>query len=386
LHFGAIGDFAIRVVRLTSWGTSITNRIRQRCARPGQRCAIEIRMELRDSPPCRVLPRMTQPTDRRIDKLVKLLVKNATVMVPGAKLADEIGVPRHTIYFWVNKLRELGVDVRGIQNNGFQLRKLPDILLPSLIRPELGDQQIGHRIKHYFRTGSTNDVALSLVLEGAPHGMVVVAEEQAAGRGRFGRSWYSEKASGIYTSLILRPALAPAAAPILTLMAGLAVHDAVTEATGLPADIRWPNDLLINGKKVCGILTEMSADMDRIHAVVLGLGINVNHRQMPEELAAIGTSLRMEGGKNYSRAGLFIGLLQKLEYYYRMLMDDGNTAITERWPTASTYARGKRIRVAMRSGEFLATTLGLDPTGALRIRRDDGQEDKLLSGEIVEVK
>ncbi len=330
---------------------------------------------------------MTQPTDRRIDKLVQLLVKNATVMVPGAKLADEIGVPRRTIYSWIDKLRELGVDVQGIPNNGFQLRKLPDILLPSLIRSELGDHQIGHRIRHYFRTGSTNDVALSLVLEGAPHGTVVVAEEQVAGRGRFGRSWYSEKASGIYTSIILRPELAPAAAPVLTLMAGVAAHDAVTEVTGLAADIRWPNDLLINGKKVCGILTEMSADVDRIRGVVLGLGINVNHRQMPAELAAIGTSLRIEGGKYYSRAKLFVTLLQKLEHYYRMLLDDdGNKAITERWAKLSTYARAKRIRVTTRSGEFLATTLDLDSTGALRIRRDNGQEDKLLSGEIVEVK
>jgi BirA family transcriptional regulator, biotin operon repressor / biotin---[acetyl-CoA-carboxylase] ligase len=329
---------------------------------------------------------MTHPTDRRIDKLVQLLVKNATVVVSGVKLADEIRVPRSTIHFWVDRLRELGVDVRGIRSNGFQLRKLPDILVPSLIRPELGDHEIGHRMRHYFRTDSTNDVALALILQGAAHGTVVVAEEQVAGRGRFGRTWYSEKASGIYTSVILRPPMAPAAAPILTLMAGLAVHDAVTEATGLSVDIRWPNDLLINGKKVSGILTEMSADVDRIHGVVLGIGINVNHRQMPAELAAIGTSLRIEGGKHYSRARLFVALLQKLEHYYRMLMDDGNKAITERWATVSTYARDKRIRVTTRSGEFLATTSGLDPTGALLVHRDDGQEDKLLSGEIVEVR
>ncbi len=329
---------------------------------------------------------MTLPTDRRIDKLVQRLVKNATVVVPGAKLADEIGVPRHTIYYWIQKLRELGVDVRGIQNNGFQVRKLPDILVPSLICPELGDNQIGHKIIHYFRTDSTNDVALSLVLKGAPHGTVVVAEEQSAGRGRFDRTWYSEKASGIYASVILRPALTPAAAPILTLMAGLAAHHAVTEVTGLPADIRWPNDLLINGKKVCGILTEMSAEVDRIHAVVLGIGVNVNHHQMPDELAAIGTSLRIEGGKYYSRAQLFVTLLKKLEHYYGVLTHGGNAAITEKWAIASTYARAKRIRVATGSGDFLATTLGLDPSGVLRIRHDDGKEETLLAGGIVEAK
>lgn len=329
---------------------------------------------------------MTQPTDRRIDKLVQLLVKNATVVVPGAKLADEIRVPRHTIYDWIQKLREIGVDVRGIRGNGFQLRKLPDILVPSLIFPQLGDTQIGHKIIHYFRTDSTNDVALRLVLEGARHGMVVVAEEQIAGRGRFDRTWYSEQSSGIYASVILRPPLAPAAAPILTLMAGLAVHHTVTEATGLAADIRWPNDLMINGKKVCGILTEMSAEADRIRAVVLGIGINVNHRQMPAELAAIGTSLRMEGGKTYSRVQLFAALLKKLEYYYGLLLNKGNTAITDKWALASTYARAKHIRVTTRSGDFLATTLGLDPSGALCIRRDDGGEEKLLAGDIVEAK
>jgi BirA family biotin operon repressor/biotin-[acetyl-CoA-carboxylase] ligase len=329
---------------------------------------------------------MTQPTDRRIDRLVSLLAKNATVVMPGAKLADGIGVPRSTIYHWVQGLRELGVEVRGIQNNGFQLRKLPDVLVPSLISPELGDNPIGHKIIHYFRTGSTNDVALSLVLEGAPHGIVVVAEEQMAGRGRFDRAWYSEKASGIYASVILRPALAPAAAPVLTLVAGLAAHHAVTEVTGLPADIRWPNDLLINRKKVCGILTEMSADIDRIHGVVLGMGLNVNHRQMPAELAAVGTSLRIEGGKTYSRVQLFVALLKKLQHYYCLLLEGGSAAVTERWALASSYASAKRVRVVTPSGDFLATTAGLDPGGALRVRRDNGQEEKLLAGEIVEVK
>ena len=329
---------------------------------------------------------MTQPTDRRIDRLVSLLVKHATVVMPGPKLADGIGVPRSTIYHWIRKLRELGVECRGIPNNGYQLRKLPDILMPGLISAQISDNEIGHKIIHYFRTGSTNDVANSLVLEGARHGTVVVAEEQVAGRGRFDRIWYSEKGSGIYASVILRPALAPTAAPILTLMAGLAVHHAVTEVTGLAADIRWPNDVLVNDKKVCGILTEMSAEVDRIHGVVLGVGLNVNHRQMPAELTAIGTSLRIEGGKSYSRVQVFVTLLKKLEHYYRLLLEGGNTAITERWAMASSYAGGKRVRVVTPSGDFLATTLGLDPSGVLRLRRDNGQEEKLLAGEIVEVK
>lgn len=325
------------------------------------------------------------PTDRRIDRLIHLMVKNATVVVPGPKIAAEIGVTRSTVWDWVEKLRSLGVKIKGVPNAGYQLQSLPDVLVPSLICPELGDNQIGHKIIHYFRSESTNDIALSLALEGARHGTVVVSEEQLAGRGRLGRSWYSEKSSGIYTSIILRPPLAPAAAPILTLMAGLAAHQAVVEVTALPADIRWPNDLLIRGKKVCGILTEMSAEMDRIHAVVLGIGINVNHRQMPSELEAIGTSLRMEGGKSYSRAKLFVALLRELENHYRMLIEGGGAAVAQRWSHVSSYARGKRVSVTVPLGKFEAITTGLDPDGVLRIRRDDGQEERLLAGEIAEL-
>lgn len=324
-------------------------------------------------------------TDRRIDKLIHLLVKNATVVVPGPKIAAEIGVTRSTVWVWIEKLRSLGVEIKGHPSSGYQLQKLPDVLVPSLIRPEVGENRIGHKVIHYFRTDSTNSVALGLAAKGAAHGTVVLAEEQTAGRGRFGHSWYSERSTGIYASVILRPPLPPAVAPVLTLMAGVAVHHAVTATTGLSADIRWPNDLLVHGKKVCGILTEMSAELDRLHAAVLGIGINVNHREMPPDLARIGTSLRIEGRKSYSRAQILVALLKELERYYRLLLDDGSAKIVQYWTAASTYSQGKRIRVLTSSGDFLATTAGLEPSGALRIRRDGGQEDSLVAGEIVEV-
>jgi BirA family biotin operon repressor/biotin-[acetyl-CoA-carboxylase] ligase len=325
-------------------------------------------------------------TDRKIDKLIYLLVKNAMVVVPGPKIATEIGVTRSTVWMYMEKLRALGVEIKGHPASGYQLQKLPDILVPSLIRPELGENEIGHRIVHYFRTDSTNDVALNLATQGAAHGTVVLAEEQTAGRGRLGRSWYSEKSSGIYASIILRPPLAPAAAPVLTLLAGVATQQAVRSTTGLPVDIRWPNDLLLNGKKVCGILTEMSAELDRLHAVVLGIGLNVNHREMPPELKEIATSLRMEGRKSYSRAQILVAMLKELERKYRLLLDEGSDAIVRAWTAASTYAKGKRIRVRSEAGEYLATTVGLEPSGALRIRREDGREESLVAGEIVEVK
>jgi BirA family transcriptional regulator, biotin operon repressor / biotin---[acetyl-CoA-carboxylase] ligase len=328
----------------------------------------------------------TESTDRRVDKLIHLLVKNATVVVPGPKIASEIGVTRFKVFGWIENLRSLGVEIRGVLGEGYQLVTIPDILVPSLVRAELGDHPIGRNIVHYFRTESTNAVALKLAADGAEHGTVVVAEEQTAGRGRLGRTWFSEKSTGIYISIILRPPLAPAAAPVLTLMAGLAGQRAVSSVTGLAVDIRWPNDLLVNGKKVCGILTEMSAEVDRLHAVVLGVGMNVNHSQMPADLEEIATSLRMEAHRGISRVQVLVALLREIERYYQLLLKSGNKAITERWEAGSTFAHGKRVRVVTAAGEALATTTGLDPSGALKIQYDDDRQECLMAGEVVEVK
>jgi BirA family transcriptional regulator, biotin operon repressor / biotin---[acetyl-CoA-carboxylase] ligase len=329
---------------------------------------------------------LSASTDRKIDQLITLLVKNAMVVVPGPKIASEIGATRSNVWQWIEKLRALGVEIKGHPASGYQLAKLPDILAPGLLRPELGEIEIGRKIVHYFRVTSTNSVALKLAAEGAPQGTVVVAEEQTAGRGRSGRAWYSEKSSGIYASVILRPPLAPAAAPALTLMAGVAAHRALSASTGLAVDIRWPNDLLVHGKKVCGILTEMSAELDRLHSVVLGVGVNVNHREMPAELKSTATSLRIEGKKPYARLSLAAALLKELDRHYQMLLEGGSAAIVSAWEEASSFARGRRVRVVASSGAYVATTAGLDSTGALRVRLEDGREELLVAGEVTEVK
>jgi BirA family biotin operon repressor/biotin-[acetyl-CoA-carboxylase] ligase len=327
-----------------------------------------------------------QATDRRIDRLLQLLVENATVILPGPKLAAEIGVSRSRVWTWIEKLRRLGVEIQGHNLTGYQLRRLPDMLSPNRIRAGIGDSEIGNKIFHYFVVDSTNSVAAELAAQGAPHGTVVLAEEQTSGRGRFGRTWYSEKASGIYTSIILRPALPPSAAPILTLMAGLAVRQAIIDATKLTADIRWPNDLLVNGKKTAGILTEMTAEMDRLHSVVLGIGINVNHSEMPPDLRRQATSLRIEGKRVYSRVHLASALLRQIERFYGLLISRGGAEIARRWIAGSSFASGKRVKVSLKGGHHLATTNGLESSGALRIRFDDGREESLLSGEVVEIK
>lgn len=324
------------------------------------------------------------PTDRRIDKLLSLLIDNATVVVSGGKIAAEIGVSRSTVWRWIERLRALGVRIKGHVATGYQLEKIPDILIPQLIRRRLAGTAFGKRVHHFFRTDSTQNVAMRLAAEGEPHGSLVIAEEQSAGRGRVGRSWFSEKTSGIYFSLILRPPLAPVHAPLLTLAAGLAGYEAVRNVTGLPVDIRWPNDLTIGTRKFAGILTEMLAETDRVHHVVVGVGINVNHTKLPAELETIATSLRIEGGRAYSRLEILARLLESFDRYSnRLLTPEGKQTILAGWSAASSYASGKRVRVSTGTEEFTGTTAGLDANGLLCIRREDGRVEAVLAGDIL---
>ena len=323
-------------------------------------------------------------TDRRIDKLLGLLIEHPMVVLSGAKIARQIGVSRSAVWRWVEKLRALGVKIKGHPKTGYQLERVPDILVPQVLQDRLKGTAFGRRVYHFFKTDSTNTVALRLASEGEPHGTLVLAEEQTAGRGRLGRGWHSEKTSGIYLSLILRPPLGPQQAPLLTLAAGLAAHEAVTTVTGLKVELRWPNDLLIAGKKFCGILTEMQAEATRLHYVVVGIGVNVNHSRMPTELEKIATSLNLAGGRAYSRLDVLVHLLAAFDRYYNRLLKEGAAPIVARFTEVSPYARGRRVRVSTPWEEFTGATDGLDESGVLRVRRDDGATVRVLAGDVTE--
>src|SRR5713226_2606789 len=188
-------------------------------------------------------------TDRRLAGLLTLLAENATIVISGARIAKEVGVSRSMVWQWVERLRELGVKVKSHAGTGYFLEQVPDILAPDMLKQRLKGNLFGKRIFHFFKTDSTNRVALELGHDGEAEGAVVLAEEQTAGRGRAGRKWHSERAAGIYVTLLLRPTFAPVQAPLLTMMAGLSVHSAVQALTGLAVDLKWPNDLLIRGKR-----------------------------------------------------------------------------------------------------------------------------------------
>src|SRR5882757_3213825 len=220
-------------------------------------------------------------TDRRLASLLTLLAENATIVISGARIAKEVGVSRSMVWQWIERLRELGVKVRSQAGAGYFLEQVPDILTPDMLKQRLKGSLFGKHIFHFFKTDSTNRVALELGHAGEAEGAVVLAEEQTAGRGRAGRSWHSERAAGIYVTLLLRPKLAPVQAPLLTMMAGLSAHTAVEAVTGLAVDLKWPNDLLIRGKKMGGNLKKLHAEPNQVGFVIVGIGINVNQEKFP---------------------------------------------------------------------------------------------------------
>jgi BirA family biotin operon repressor/biotin-[acetyl-CoA-carboxylase] ligase len=325
-------------------------------------------------------------TDRRLAALLTLLAENATIVISGARIAKEIGVSRSTVWRRVQRLRDLGVKVKGQTATGYFLEQVPDILTPDMLRHRLKGSLFGKRIHHFFKTDSTNRVALELGHAGEPEGTVVLAEEQTAGRGRAGRSWVSERAAGIYVTLLLRPRLAPVQAPLLTMMAGLSVHTAVESVIGLNVDLKWPNDLLIGGKKAGGILTEMHAEPSQVRFVIVGIGLNVNQEKFTGELAHIATSLRMETRKSQSRMELLVRLLREFESDYNRFLREGVSGVVERFETVSSYARGKRVRVSNGSESYVGTTAGLGPEGLLQVEREDGRLMTVIAGDVAEAR
>jgi len=304
------------------------------------------------------------------------------VVVSGTKIADEIGVSRSEVWRLIQQLRSLGVDVEGHPASGYQLRKVPDLPLAEVLAPLVRGTLV-KEIHHYYKIGSTNVAAMEAAAAGAPEGSVFLAEEQTAGRGRGANQWQSARSSGIYCSVVLRPNLPPAEALILSLAAGLAVHSAVKEGDPhLEPDLKWPNDLLLKGKKFCGILTEMNAEATRVRHIVVGVGINVNQASFPDDLLQSATSLRLASGREWSRVELAAALLKSLDREYRDLLARANAheSVLRRFAERSSYVRGREVRVE-ENGGFEGVTEGLDARGFLQVRTGQGVRT-VLSGTV----
>ncbi|MGB7583260.1 MAG: biotin--[acetyl-CoA-carboxylase] ligase [Terriglobales bacterium] len=313
-------------------------------------------------------------TDARLGRIVRLLADHATVVVSGTKIASEIGTSRSEVWRLVQQLRDLGVNIGGHPATGYSLNSMPDLLLPEFLAPLLHGTIFGKNIQHDYKTGSTNNLAMDAASAGAPEGSVFLAEQQTAGRGRAAHQWHSARSMGIYCSVVLRPALPPSDVLVLALAAGLAVHAAVQEIDPrVTPDLKWPNDVLVEGRKFCGILTEMNAEVTRVRHVVVGIGINVNQATFPPALQSVASSLRLATGSEWSRVELCAALLKSLDREYRELTERGDAreSILRRFSERSSSVNGAPV-IVEENGGFEGVTEGLDSRGFLQVRTAQG--------------
>ncbi|HEX4456892.1 MAG TPA: biotin--[acetyl-CoA-carboxylase] ligase [Polyangia bacterium] len=298
----------------------------------------------------------------------------------GERIAELLGVSRAAVGKRVAELRKRGFAIAATPRRGYRLDGEPDALDAAVVQPRLATDWLGRAWRHLPTTGSTNDEAAAWARAGAPAGAVVVADTQTRGRGRLGRRWHSPPGASLYCSVVLRPPLPPYRVPPLTLAAGVAVAEALT-ALDITPQLKWPNDVLLDGKKVAGILTEMSSDLDRVHHVVVGIGVNLNTRDFPDELAAIATSAALVRGAPVVRADFAAALCARLEHWFDRFVAEGPAVVAAAW---KQHARifGRRVRVTAGRDVLEGTAEDLEDDGALRLRLDDGRTTRVIAGEV----
>jgi BirA family biotin operon repressor/biotin-[acetyl-CoA-carboxylase] ligase len=323
--------------------------------------------------------------DRKLDELLFALMQNMTLAVSGEKLAKDLRVSHSTLARWIEKLRESGIEIRGELFTGYRLVRLPDVLLPQLIRPRLRTRMLGRNLYHFYDVDSTNLFAGRLIghRRAIPEGTVIIAEAQTAGRGRLGRSWHSEREAGIYFSMVLFPKTPPSLTPLFTLATAVAMHNAVERYTGMDIDIKWPNDLLAGGRKFCGILSEIQAEVDLVKTMIIGVGLNANHERFPPEIADRATSLRIASGRIQSRIEILSEFLEEFESFYLDFERKGPARIIAEWTRSSSYASGRMVEINDGVRKIAGITRGLNPLGALRIEQKGGHIEEVYSGDVM---
>ena len=308
--------------------------------------------------------------------------------VSGAELSQQLGVSRAAVWAHIEDLRSLGYDIEASPHLGYRLLSTPDVLhADDLLSRLAGTEVIGRDIQVFQETTSTNDVIEKLARDGVKEGVVVFAESQTKGRGRLGRKWMSPAKGGLWFSLLLRPELRPQEATQLTVASATALRRAIESHTGLKAEIKWPNDILVRGRKVAGILTELSAELDRIKHVILGIGVNVNLNpgDFPSELRRLATSLKAELGKPVSRPELALAILRELDVDYARIASGQFAAVADEFEQhCTTIAQDVVIRTGERQVRGRAESLGED--GALLLRTDHGRLERVIGGDVTLLK
>ena len=318
-------------------------------------------------------------------EILKLL-RESEGYVSGQQISERFGVSRTAVWKVIRQLQEEGYQVEAVRNRGYHIVDSPDVMTKEELDSLIKTQWAGRNILYYDVTDSTNLRVKQAGDEGAPHGTLAVADRQTAGRGRRGRTWISPAGSSIYMSILLRPEITPDKASMLTLVMALSVTEGIGQCMAqseCPAlQIKWPNDIIINGKKLAGILTEMSSQIDYINHVTIGAGINVNMPDVPKEIAQTATSLRIECGHTVKRAPLIAAVMERLEENYEIFLKTQDlSGLIDRY-SALLVNRDREVQILGAKETYRAHAIGIDRTGELIVRREDGTVEKIYSGEV----
>ena len=304
--------------------------------------------------------------------------------VSGAELAEQLGISRAAIWSRVEDLRQVGFDISASPHFGYKIIGEPDALIADDLLARLGKTKIvGRDIKVFEQTTSTNDIVEKLARDGVKEGVVVFAESQTKGRGRLGRKWISPARRGLWFSILLRPDLRPQETTQLTVVSATALRRAIESETGLKPEIKWPNDILIGGKKVAGILTELSAELDKVRYIILGIGIDVNLdvNEFPADLKKTATSLKIETGETVSRAELATTTLRELDFDYARIGGGKFQAVADEWESGCATI-GKNVTVHIGDRKIRGRAESLDDDGALLIRTEHGHLERITGGDV----
>ncbi|MGL5435779.1 MAG: biotin--[acetyl-CoA-carboxylase] ligase [Lachnospiraceae bacterium] len=309
-------------------------------------------------------------------------LKQADGYLSGQDLCEQLGVSRTAVWKVMRQLQEEGYTIEAVRNRGYRLADSGDMYNEAELKSAVHTKKAGQSLFFFDEVDSTNNKAKQLAEQGVPDGTLVVAETQCAGKGRRGKQWVSSKGTGIWMSMVLRPEITPDRASMLTLVAALAVTDGIDAVTGLQSQIKWPNDIVIQGKKVCGILTEMSTEMEDINYVVVGIGINVNMREFPEDISAVATSLVIEGSPPVKRADLINAVMQAWERHYEMYLQTSDMTLLVQLYNNRLVNRERQVNVLAPDGAYSGVSHGIDAMGQLLVEKEDKTVVPVMSGEV----
>lgn len=314
------------------------------------------------------------------EKILNIL-KLSEDYISGEELSKKFGITRAAIWKHMKSLKEEGYEIMFISKKGYKLISTPDILTYEEIKDKLTTKYIGKNIIHYNTIDSTNKIAKKLAINNIDEGTVIISEEQTEGRGRLGRIWSSPKGKGIWFSVILKPNINPIMASRVTLIGAASVYCALSEMN-IKTKIKWPNDIVLNNKKLCGILTEMSGEVDKLNYIVMGIGINVNVEKFNDDLKDIATSLKIEEEKSIDRKELLSKIINNLEAFYNKFKENGDIEEVVEICKNNSAIIGKKIKIINCGKERIVKAVNLDKDGELLIENEDGLLEKIISGEI----